>query len=334
MRILFKLIALFFIFQACREKTACEKAPDIAHIEIEWEFEDLITPLIEAESPQRLWHILEQNPVYARLFLNTADYNTEEEAMQSIYGVFSNPHFRDTLHREVKNTFGDFSQLKAEFTKAFTYYQYYFPHSHIPKIQLAMSGLQQDMYVSDTLIIIGLDYFLGEGATYRPAEIPNYILRRYEPNYVVPITFLMLSQKHNKTDFENQSLVSDMIYYGKSFEFVKRMNPCVEDEVIMGYTSEEMEGSLQNEDVIWANFLENEVLYETNHLMKTKFVGERPKTYEIGDKCPGRIGQWVGWRMIQQYMQKQSHISLKELMESNDAERIFHESRYKPKRKK
>jgi uncharacterized protein YjaZ len=70
-------------------------------------------------------------------------------------------------------------------------------------------------------------------------------------------------------------------------------------------------------------------LYENNLFIKKKYMDERPKTLEIGNKCPGRIGEWVGWEIVKKYMAEQN-IALPELMENSDAQRVFMQSKYKP----
>ncbi len=89
-------------------------------------------------------------------------------------------------------------------------------------------------------------------------------------------------------------------------------------------------GITDHEDVIWASFLENEVLFETNHFVKDKFISERPKTYEIGENCPGRIGRWVGWRILDSYTRNNPEVTFKEVMDNDNALKIFEVSKYKP----
>jgi hypothetical protein len=328
------LIAIIALFTACGQEDTCIKTPDVSQISIEINFQDLITPMMEAKDEDTLWELMKSNSLYARTFFQADQFGSNEVAKQELFRIFNHSAFKDTLYVELKERFGDFSALRNEFEQAFRYYRYHFPDATIPTIKLVMGGLQQDLFISDSLIMIGLDYFLGEGATFRATQLPQYMLYRYRPEYVVPMTFLMLSQKHNKTDFMNQGLLAEMIYYGKSFEFVKQLNPCVPDSILMGYTAEEMEGVLRNADVIWANFIQNDILYETSNMMKAKFVGERPKTYEIGDKCPGRIGQWVGWEIVRQYTERKKDLTLSSLMAETDAEKVFQQSRYKPRVKK
>ncbi|NJN42061.1 MAG: hypothetical protein HC811_07420 [Flammeovirgaceae bacterium] len=57
--------------------------------------------------------------------------------------------------------------------------KYYYPDFKPPVIKTMLTGLETDLYVSDSLIVIGLDYYLGKGAKYRP-NMYEYMLRRYE----------------------------------------------------------------------------------------------------------------------------------------------------------
>jgi len=64
---------------------------------------------------------------------------------------------------------------------------------------------------------------------------------------------------------------------------------------------------------------------------KKKYLDERPKVYEIGNKCPGRIGTWLGWEIVNKYM-KVNQVDLQSLMIEKDAQKIFTLSNYKPER--
>jgi hypothetical protein len=140
----------------------------------------------------------------------------------------------------------------------------------------------------------------------------------------------MYSSSFNKTDFEDQTALADMIYYGKAYQMTKQLLPCTPDSILTGYTAFETNDIDEHEPVIWASILENKVLYEKNPFIKDKFLSERPKTLEIGENCPGRIGRWIGWRIIQKYVEENPDIALRELMLQNDAQKIFSESKYKP----
>ena len=52
-------------------------------------------------------------------------------------------------------------------------------------------------------------------------------------------------------------------------------------------------------------------------------MDERPKTLEIGDKCPGRIGEWLGWEIVNRYVDEEG-IDLATLMQNLKRPGDFH----------
>jgi hypothetical protein len=108
--------------------------------------------------------------------------------------------------------------------------------------------------------------------------------------------------------------------------------PCAPDSLIIWYSGQQLTDVNENEDIIWANFVANQLIFETNHMTKTKYMDERPTVFEIGDKCPGRIGAWLGWQIIRSYREKNPDISVHQMMEIQSATAIFNNSGYKPSR--
>ena len=259
-----------------------------------------------------------------------SQYPHDSLLVNRFYQLLHDPNI-DTLWQETQQVFGDLDVVENQFRESFKRIKFFYPDFIVPKVKTVFTGLARDMFLSDTLIIIGLDYYLGNDATFRPLNTPEYILKRYRKENIVPNTLLFISEKYNNTDPEDQSLLADMIYYGKSYYFSKQMLPCVPDSIFLGYTPEEMEDINDNEGIIWANFIENELLYETNHFIKDKFISERPYTFEISQICPGRIGRWVGWEIIKDYHEQKEDISFQQIMANPNAQEIFIGSKYKPR---
>lgn len=303
-------------------------APEKIAITIE-QFED---SLAHVPSKKAMVALLTRQPLIRDYIFRRTEYPDDSVFINELYNRFQNPHF-DTLLQETKRVFGDLSGLRAEFSEAFSNMAQYYPDFVAPRIQTVISGLDTDMLVSDSLIIVSLDFYLGRGAKYRP-KIYDYLLRRYDPNDIVPSSMLVygIDGKVNKTSAADKTVLADMVAYGKSFYFAKRMLPCVADSVFMWYTPEEVRGSRSNEDLIWARFIESQVLFSTSHVVKKDYLGERPVTIQVGEKCPGRIGQWVGWRIVNSYMAAHPDVDLPALMKTADAQMLFRQSKYKPRK--
>lgn len=331
-KIFLGFLTLLLLWSCDRSETEeCVITPPVrervsVHIE---QFQD---SLVEVKSKSELVGILTRQPLIRDYIFRRTEYPDDSVFINELYSRFTNPHL-DTLASEVKRVFGDLSQLKAEFEEAFTNLKSYYPDFNPPKIQTVLSGLDTDMLVTDSLIIVSLDFYLGRGAKYRP-QMYTYLLRKYDPDDVVPAVLLIygISNQYNKTNLNDKTVLAEMISYGKSFYFARHMLPCVPDSTFIWYTPEEIAGVRQNKDLIWARFIESQVLFATSQMVKKDYLGERPITIQVGEKCPGRIGQWVGWEIVKSYMNSHTDVTLPQLMQMDDAQTFFKESRYNPRK--
>jgi hypothetical protein len=335
MRLLILFLLSTMILSSCRNtvQEECVYAPNTEGIAINLPYESLEGQLPVIQSKQELVDFFSHNVTMRDYFFNRPAYPNDSVFINELYNRFSNPHL-DTLLMETRKVFGDGAQLKEELTVAFTNFKSYYPDFQVPRIQTVITGLESDLFLSDSLIIIGLDYYLGKHARFRP-NMYEYMLRRYEKDFIVPSIMLLygIDGRYNETDLSDRTVLAEMITYGKAYYFAKRMLPCVPDSVFIGYTSEEMMGARANQDMIWKKLVEDEAFYSTTQQMKQRYIAERPKTYEIGDQAPGRIGTWVGWQIVNKYAEKNSDLTLPQLMKVKDAKAIFTESKYKPMEK-
>lgn len=310
----------------------CVYIPDTGSIKIALAFEPLEDSLPAITTKAQVVSFLTRHPDTRDFFFNRQAYPDDSVFINRLYSRFSNPHI-DTLLQETHRVFGNGDFLKQTFTQAYTNVKFYYPEFQPPRIQTLISGLETDLFATDSTIFVGLDYFLGAGAKYRPNNMYEYMLRRYTRDFIVPSVMLLtgVDSRFNKTKEDDKTVLAEMIAYGKAYYFAKRMLPCVPDTLLIGYSSQEWEGSVSYEHLIWSRFVQDEVLFSTSHLVKQRYIAERPKTVEVGADCPGRIGQWVGWRIVEKYMAEHPEITLPQLMNNADAPGIFKASGYKPR---
>ena len=76
-------------------------------------------------------------------------------------------------------------------------------------------------------------------------------------------------------------------------------------------------------------FIKNNLLQVTDENMIKNYIGEAPKTQELGDASPGNIGAFAGWQIVKKFMDKKGNLSLPQLM-ATDNETIYQEAKYKP----
>jgi len=324
--------AILILFFSCdHHRSTCIEAPELSESHVKIQLTRLEDDLFHSTSPRDVLHFLNRHSVIKKEFFGSDQYPSDTILARELYKRISNP-YTDSLYHETLAYFGSMDLLKEQFQSAFDYISYYYPSFNPPKIETLISGFaSSEMYVSDSLIVIGLEFYLGPTAKYRPVGIPGYILKRYEQSYIVPACILLLSNKFLKQSPKDNTMLADMVYYGKKYYFAKHMMPCTPDSLLIWYDSDELQNVEKNKELLWYHFLEHQLLYETNYEIKQKYMDERPHVFEIGDKCPGRIGSWIGWDIVRQYMSKNSSVTLQQLMNNPNARNILTKSDYRGK---
>jgi len=322
--------SILMLLGACgRDNEACELNPEVAKVSAPVQLEQLAKPFFQIKTDADAKRFITEHPLFANQFLQRRQFPTDDVLASTLTRLATNAGLQQ-LGRQTDSTFRDSEKLKSELQRMFQQIRYNFPDFQVPPVKTFVTGLSQDMFVNDSLMVVGLDFFVGPTARYRP-NVPDYILRRYRPEFVLPTAALAISSKYNRKELANQTMLAEMIQFGKSLYFAERALPCTPDSLLIGYTNKESEGVAFNEGKIWAHFLEKKLLYNTASFTIQKYVGERPNIPEIDKTCPGRVGAWVGWQIVRKYMSTHPNVTLAQLMTEKNAQRLLNDSRYRPK---
>ena len=76
--------------------------------------------------------------------------------------------------------------------------------------------------------------------------------------------------------------------------------------------------------------MEKRDLFKTESSILSSYMNNGPFTAEVTQESPGRLGWWVGWRIVDSYMRNNANITLHQLFEETDAQKILEQSFYKP----
>ncbi|MHA8101399.1 gliding motility protein [Aquirufa nivalisilvae] len=316
------------------KKEIKEKAPTI-----QLDIQRLDQAIANSKNEQQIDSILLKHPEVLHAYFSVGA-NRSKELAKNLFTLFQNPALRKFYEQSQQDVFFGGQVLEKELQTAFQEIKNEFPQAKIPKIRTVFTGFgaignfkTEHLVVSDSLIIIGLDYFMGKKGMYLPQNVYDYQLRRLEPRALVGQILLLYSGYFNKHMAENATMLSDMIWYGKSYAFAKKMAPALADSLLFGYTQKELTESDMFQQEIWEHFIDQSLLYKQDEFTKAKYLGERPKTVEIGPACPGSIGRWLGWKIIDAYQTNHPQERLADVMAKPDANQLFQASGYRGKAK-
>ena len=155
------LITLFFGLLTSCGKDSCEIPDEITSIPLEIEIERLEDIMFSVGSEKEMSNFLDENPVLKTYFLASDQYPHDSILIKSLYSRVQDPYI-DTLLQETRNEFRDLEDIKSELVSAFKHLKYFYPNIKTPKVQTMITGFgSAELFVSDSLIIIGLDYYIG-----------------------------------------------------------------------------------------------------------------------------------------------------------------------------
>lgn len=315
--------------------------------------ERLDVDLSETSVPEITINRLEQD-----LFqMDTADIGKSTKQLQEKYGRFystfvsvilNNGGLRDSsyafriksfitdfdmkkAYQDVQKKYPNTDAIKEKLKESYQYFNYHFPNRSLPQPITMISGFNYSNVVVDSTLAIGLETYLGsENEFYKGLGVPRYKSMFMNEENIVPdaIRQWMLIEfpnNMNKNDF-----LSEIIYMGKIMYLTDALLPNTPDSLKIQYSKLQMDYCNQNEFNVWSYFAAKKLLYTTDQAEIIKFTSDGPFTSALSKEAPARIGHWIGWQLVRQYMNNNPKASLQDLVNETDAQVILGKSKYKP----
>jgi hypothetical protein len=334
------LVSLVLIgVTACKDETyaSSRSKPDISNIQVNTKIERFETDLFAVDTNQLeagLAALQAKYPdfltIYASEIIGDLQ-NPNETPIQALSSFLKAPELRN-LYDSVQVKFPSLAETEKDITKMLRYYKYYFPEKPTPRVLSIISEFGPDAFVySDSGIGIGLDMFLGRNFSAYPGLIPDYLIRTFEPEYIT-VKLAKVLARDAAGNATGQRLIDQMIHNGKVLYINALLVPEQPDSLLMGYTTETMQGCYFNEQAVWKRILDEKLLYSTDRGDIRKLVEPSPNAPKVFDEAPGEIGNWIGWRIVEAYMGRNPKTTLKQLIELNDAQKLLEDSKYRPRR--
>jgi hypothetical protein len=240
------------------------------------------------------------------------------------------------VYLAVMKLYPDVAGIERDLSEAFRHYLYYFPGKKVPAVYTCITGFNNSIITSDSLLGIGMERYLGADCEYyKRLEIYKYLADRMTPENIVPDC--LYGWGASEWDFSAlkypvDNVLSEMIHEGKLKYFEKCMLPEVSDEIIFGYTGDQFKFCRNNESQMWQYLIEKDILFSTDKFTIRKLTGEAPFTSFFTNESPGRAVVWLGFRIVESYMMKNPGISLNELMTNVDIQSILEKAKYDPEK--
>lgn len=260
-------------------------------------------------------------------------YLFPEQFSDSIWKAKLTDTIQLEISEEVDKAFGNFDGESKDLESLFQHIVYYFPNYKIPKVVTLTSDVRYNdrIILADTLLLIGLDNYLGKDHRFYQS-IQRYIAAGLDKKYLTSDVASAFAKKvlRRPTD---RTFLSRIIYYGKELYLKDKLLPTESDAQKIGYSEDEMDWAIMNEEQIWRYFVERELLYSTDSQLDRRFLDPAPFSkfqLELDSESPGRLGRYMGWQIVRAFMEK-NDVGIHELLDMR-ADEILKRSNYKPRK--
>ncbi len=330
----FLLICLLISLFSCKQSP---KQPDLTQVKLDVQvlrFEKAYFALDTNHLDKGLNALNNSFPGFSKDYLYNILGTTVDSAMKDSKTFIGS--YR-SMFDSSQQLYADFNPIAQEVVQGFKAVKYYYPTYPVPTKLVTFIGPINSYanIITTDAIAIGLQMYMGKNYSLYQTEMclelyPAYISRRFEKAYIPVNCMKTIIDDMYPNKALGKPLVEQMIEAGKRQYLLNLFLPNTADSIKTGYTQAQLEGCIKNEADIWGFFVQNNFLYESNPDQTKDYMNEAPNTPALGDGSPGMIGQFVGTRIVQKWMEKKGNIAPDILMHT-PARQIFEESHYKPK---
>jgi len=329
----FLSIAATVLLLGCQSN---QKTPDVSAIDVPLttiRFEQAFFAIDTLKSDASLQKLANQEHFFTQDFLYNILGTTPQTASQDL------PQFLNAYQSMYKQVSTQFTSIKAEeaaIKEGLKYVKYYFPDYKLPTKLITFIGPINSFgnIITIDALAVGLQMYLGKkDPIYLTEEgqnlYPVYVSRRFERAYMATNCMKNIIDDLYPLQDAGAPLCEQMVEAGKRLYFLKKVLPHEADSIVTGYTAAQLEGCYKSEKDIWSFFVQNNLLYEKDPSLIGDYMHDGPNTAVFGDSSPGYIGQFVGYRIVEAFLEKNKETSLDKLLKI-PAKIIFEQAKYKP----
>jgi|GEM_PF-730127 len=271
------------------------------------------------------------------MFMGHDEVATDSVLTVAMHLFMNDSHGRDLLDSVARRLGPEFDP-KPELTSLFKRYKHHFPDRPTPVVvtyvdgypPTAQQGIDQ-VFISPRFLGIGLHYFLGPDFKFYPPDLPKYIRRRCTPEHLPSVVAHKIAEVSVPEPDLTQSpvLVDHVIAAGiRMYVVDKLLGPTTPDSLKLFYTTTQQEWADYYEGMAFKDMIAE--LYSSDAATIRRYLDDSPFTSQLNRESAPRLGQFLGWKIVQKFMNDRRDLTTKDLVGRTDYQTIFKEAKYRP----
>lgn len=327
------LIALFLIalFASCSKEI--KRTADISGMDIDFHIQrfDSSFWFLDTVDLQKSMTLLsvqypEMGKIYTEYVMRMGSIGSDTAATE--YRNFRKYPAVVKVYESTLEEYSDLSDIEKELEPALLRLQVFMPQIAIPRFYTHISFFNQNIIVGEGFISLSLDNYMGPDYCYYDSVAIHQYLRPNMRREKITSDYLTAILASELPLDPSSNLLTDMIFHGKILYTVSCLLPEAPENIILGYTVEQMAWAEKNEKEMWKQIVGNHTIYTTNVIDKAKFTRDAPFTQPFGQDSPGRLGAYLGYKIVCSYMRHNQKVTIAQLLQNQDAQDILNHSNY------
>ncbi len=193
-----------------------------------------------------------------------------------------------------------------------------------------ISPYNQSVFTVDSVTLVGLNHYLG--SDYKGySNFDSYRRQLKELKYMpYDIVEALVVSDYGYKPMTDATVLNRMLYEGALIYVKMQIVPNGNLADALGYTKDQLDWVEQNSREMWNTLVTRKLLYSTSLSNADKLMLPSPATMVIHPESPGRVGRYIGYKIVRAYVEKYPDVSLEELLspEFYNSPMILIKSRY------
>ncbi len=175
-------------------------------------------------------------------------------------------------------------------------------------------GKPQPLLREDNVMLIALNHYLGE-------DYPGYshwesYRRTGKTPEMLPydVAAALAATQQPMSETSAPALIDWLLYEGALVEARMRLVDDADLATALGYTPDQLRWCESNYDDMMREIASRRMLYDTDPVLIDRMLAPAPASPLLANQAPGRVGRYIGYRLVRDYIKKHPSASLSDLL--------------------
>ncbi len=230
---------------------------------------------------------------------------------------------------DVEAQYTNLTELETTLTEAFKRLKAELPSLKIPTFYSQISAFNESIVVTDTLLGISLDKYMGADYPLYERFYHKYQRRTMESNRIAADCILSFLLSQYPIVYNDKTTLLDvMLHMGKLYYLTMEALEYNNISEVLSYTPDEEEWCEENQEKIWDTLVSKKQLNSSNINIICNLMEPAQYSKILGEKAPQLLGIWIGTNIIECYMINNKDTHMNALLSNSNSQRILKQSGY------